>query len=110
MQFLASAEATMIIHRNNPVPQIQATDCLDLPLSGPVRSKRRKHLGNSSSHIPFLERPTCTIGQACSAVGLGRTKFYELIKAGDVKTVLLGRRRLVHVASLMRLLGMDNPT
>jgi hypothetical protein len=29
--------------------------------------------------IPFVERLTCTIAEACEATGLGRTKLYELI-------------------------------
>lgn len=32
----------------------------------------------ASSTIPFVERPTCTIAEACSAVGFGKTKLYDL--------------------------------
>lgn len=56
------------------------------------------------STIPFNERPTCTIAEACSAAGFGRTKLYELIGGGAVDTVMIGRRRLVRVPSLLRLL------
>lgn len=55
--------------------------------------------------IPFLERPTCSIAEACSAAGFGRTKMYELIDGGAVKAVKIGRRRLIQVPSLLRLLG-----
>lgn len=55
--------------------------------------------------IPFQERPTCTVTEACDAVGLGKTKFYELLGKGAVETVWIGRRRLVRVPSLLRLLG-----
>jgi len=34
------------------------------------------------SHIPFCERPTCSINEACRAVGFGRTKLYDLIDEG----------------------------
>jgi hypothetical protein len=36
--------------------------------------------------------------------GIGRTKFYELINEGRVKTVTIGRRRLVFVASIREML------
>jgi excisionase family DNA binding protein len=57
---------------------------------------------------PFVQRPTCTIAEACDAVGLGRTKLYELIGGGEVDTISIGRRRLVRVDSLLRLLKIDN--
>jgi len=41
-----------------------------------------------------------SIAEACRLSGLGRTVFYELIGAGAIETVKLGRRRLVVVASL----------
>ncbi len=54
--------------------------------------------------IPFAQRLTCTIDEACNATGLGRTKLYELIGAGCVATNTIGRRRLVSVRSLPTLL------
>jgi hypothetical protein len=36
--------------------------------------------------IPFAQRLTCTIAQACEVTGLGRTKLYELIGDGQVST------------------------
>lgn len=53
--------------------------------------------------IPFGERPTCTIAEACQATGLGRSKLYELISAGQIDTARIGRRRLVRVPSLLQL-------
>jgi excisionase family DNA binding protein len=47
--------------------------------------------------IPFAERLTCTIAEACEAAGLGRTKLYELIGEGHLDTTTIGRRRLVLV-------------
>lgn len=35
--------------------------------------------------------------------GIGRSKLYELIKAGEVETVKIGTATLVKVASLHRL-------
>ena len=58
--------------------------------------------------IPFAERLTCTIAEACRATGLGRTKLYELIGEGHLDTTTIGRRRLVLVRSLRTLLlGYD---
>ena len=57
--------------------------------------------------IPFAERLTCTIAEACEATGLGRTKMYELIGEGCLETTTIGRRRLVRVSSLRELLEQD---
>jgi hypothetical protein len=57
--------------------------------------------------IPFAARLTCTIADACGASGLGRTKLYELIGNGTVCTTTVGRRRLVLVSSLLRLLRVE---
>ena len=54
--------------------------------------------------IPFAQRLTCTIDEACQATGLGRTKLYELIGAGYLDTTTIGRRRLVVIDSLRSLL------
>ncbi|GMO92878.1 excisionase family DNA-binding protein [Bradyrhizobium sp. TM239] len=57
----------------------------DMPMSS--------HLGR----LPFAQRLTCTVAEACEATGLGRTKIYELIGDGRVTTTTVGRRRLVNV-------------
>jgi excisionase family DNA binding protein len=54
--------------------------------------------------IPFAQRLSCTIAQACEVTGLGRTMLYELIGNGHLITTTVGRRRLVLVRSLMSLL------
>ncbi|WP_077510165.1 helix-turn-helix domain-containing protein [Sphingomonas sp. LM7] len=33
-------------------------------------------------------------------IGIGRSKFYELIAAGDIETIKVGVRRLVLLSSL----------
>ena len=65
------------------------------PLS-PRKSKERT--------IPFSQRLSCTIDEACEATSLGRTKLYELIGAGQLATITVGRRRLVIVRGLLSLL------
>ena len=57
-----------------------------------------------SKAIPFAQRFTCTINEACEVTGLGRTKLYELIGDGHLATTTVGRRRLVVVRSLLSLL------
>lgn len=47
---------------------------------------------------------TVTIADALSLSGLGRTKLYELINDGMLETVKIGRRRLIKMESLERLL------
>ncbi len=49
--------------------------------------------------IPFAQRLSCTIAEACQVTGLGRTKLYELIAEGHLATTTIGRRRLVLAAA-----------
>ncbi len=53
-----------------------------------------------TSAIPFRERLSCTIPEACAATGLGRTKLYEQIGAGRVQTRKFGTRTLIVVEIL----------
>lgn len=46
---------------------------------------------------------TVTVKVALAMISIGRTRFYELVAAGQITTVKIGRRRLVHVGSLQRL-------
>lgn len=57
-----------------------------------------------SQTVPFVQKLTCTINEACEMTGLGRTKLYELIGDGHLVTTTVGRRRLVVVRSLLSLL------
>jgi excisionase family DNA binding protein len=58
--------------------------------------------------VPFQERPTCTVAEACAAAGIGMTKLYELIGSGAIESVTIGRRRLIRVDSLLRLLAVGD--
>ena len=42
-----------------------------------------------------IEKRAYRIDEFCAAYGLGRTKVYELIKSGKLRTVLVDGRRLV---------------
>ena len=63
--------------------------------------------GAELSTLPFAQRLTCTIDDACEVTGLGRTKPYELIGAGRIVTTTIGRPRLVVVRSLLALLDTN---
>jgi hypothetical protein len=63
--------------------------------------------GTANKRIPFGQRPTCTVAEACDAAGLGRTKLYELIGGGQLDTLTIGRRRLVRIPSLLKLLEAE---
>lgn len=45
-----------------------------------------------------------TVNQTCEELCIGRTKFYELIREGHLRSVLLGCRRLVLKESVERFL------
>ena len=47
----------------------------------------------------------CAIPEAARALGLGRSKVYELIGEGRLETVTIGRRRLIRIASVRALAG-----
>ena len=42
-----------------------------------------------------VEPEAFSVDQACAVAGVGKTKFYEIVAAGTLKTRRLGRRRLV---------------
>ena len=39
----------------------------------------------------------------CTSVGLGKTKFYELLREGKIKTISIGGRRLVPADEAQRI-------
>ncbi|MCJ7420945.1 helix-turn-helix domain-containing protein [Sphingomicrobium astaxanthinifaciens] len=43
---------------------------------------------------------TISINDAAQAMGIGRTKLYELINKGDVTAVKVGRRTLIKTSSI----------
>lgn len=47
---------------------------------------------------------TATVKEACEITGLGKTKLYDLMNAGAIRTTTVGRRRLVSMDSLRALL------
>ena len=41
------------------------------------------------------------VAHFCKAIGLGKTKFYELVAAGKIRTVLIGGRRLIPILTMI---------
>jgi hypothetical protein len=57
------------------------------------------------SAIPFCDRPTCRIDEACEASGLGRSSIYAAMKDNRLEYSKVGKRTLISVPSLLRLIG-----
>ena len=61
----------------------------------------------SLSSVPFSQRLSCTIKEASKASGLGPTTIYALISDGTLESTKVGRRRLILVRSLRKLIEGD---
>lgn len=60
------------------------------------------------SAAPQAAKPLAvSVTTACKLLGVGNTTMWALIKGGRVKTVSIGRRRLVIYSSLELLLAAD---
>lgn len=53
------------------------------------------------------EKLTYTISEAASAAGVGRTKLYELINAGELPLIKIGTRSLVRRSDIIDLLARN---
>ncbi|MGL3105055.1 helix-turn-helix domain-containing protein [Bradyrhizobium sp. BR 1432] len=80
-------------------------DLLEEDGRSPPRSSLSSTNDRDGKVVPFRERLSCTVDEACTVTGLGRTKLYELIGSGQLVTTTIGRRRLVIVRSLLELVG-----
>ena len=47
---------------------------------------------------------TATIGNFCEISDIGRSKVYELLDAGDLDSIKIGKRRLIVLDSYRRLI------
>ena len=54
-----------------------------------------------------MDRITLTIPEAARLLGIGRSAAYEAAKTGDIPTAKFGRRIVVPLAKLERLLGLQ---
>jgi hypothetical protein len=37
------------------------------------------------THIPFMDRPTCSVAEACFAASIGKTTLYDLMDRVSLK-------------------------
>jgi excisionase family DNA binding protein len=75
-------------------------------------SEKSSFLFLSKARFPKLqiEKRAYRIDEFCAAFGLGRTKVYQLIKSGKLRSVLIDGRRLVPRDAAEALLsGPDEP-
>ena len=56
-------------------------------------------------HLDPCDRITATIPEFRRISGIGRSRIYELLDAGDLESVHLGTRRLILIDSYSRLLA-----
>jgi hypothetical protein len=61
------------------------------------------------SEIPFRQRLCCTVREACQTSSWGHDKIFRLIKEGRLASRKIDGRRMIVVASLLQLLGLDQP-
>jgi excisionase family DNA binding protein len=54
---------------------------------------------------PDTQRRTCTVPEAARALGICRNKAYEAAKVGELPTIRIGKRLLVPVIALERMLN-----
>jgi excisionase family DNA binding protein len=59
--------------------------------------------GFEEGTMDTLKPMLCSISDAAAALGLGRSKTYQLIAEGKLATVTIGRRRLVRLDSIRAL-------
>src|SRR5690349_7439261 len=71
--------------------------------AAPNRAARRRGAAQKRQGDPLAVH----VDEAIETSGLGRTKIYALIKEGKLKTVAIGRRRLVVFSSLMALVAPE---
>ena len=51
-----------------------------------------------------IERRTVTVQEAASISGVGRNKAYEAVRSGEIPAIRIGKRLLVPIVALERLL------
>jgi excisionase family DNA binding protein len=62
---------------------------------------------------PMPERKLLTVEEAAELLHIGKTKTYALVKSGELKSVLIGRLRRIHIDAVNEYaagLAVANPT
>lgn len=63
----------------------------------------------TGSPKPHNERMTVTVKEAADLLGVSRSLAYEMVAAGTLPSLRLGRRIVVPRAALLRMLNGDQP-
>lgn len=63
------------------------------------------NLSEAQAHEPLLPHPTCSIEEAASLLGIGRSTAYTAARDGSLPTLRISRRLLVPTAKLLEMLG-----
>ena len=53
----------------------------------------------------YEDKLAFSVNEFCEKVGLGRTTFYKLLNDKEIRTVVIGGRRLIPVSEVERLLS-----
>lgn len=56
-----------------------------------------------------MEKMYVSVREACATLSVGRSHLYEMMNAGTVESIKLGKRRLITVASLKSLAAATCP-
>lgn len=54
-----------------------------------------------------MQQITCSVDEAAKALGIGRVTLYKYINDGTLQSARVGKRRLIHVDSIRRLIGAE---
>src|SRR5262245_48853206 len=74
-------------------------------LPTPKLAVRRKKVGRPRLQpLAFEQRLTCSVGEACRHLGVSKPTIYRLINEGRLRSSLVRKKRLIHVADLLALL------
>jgi excisionase family DNA binding protein len=72
--------------------------------SGSLTSEPEQLVPGSSERLAIYQPLSVRVREACRLTGIGRSKLYELIAAGDIEIVKVGTITLIPVESLRRFL------
>jgi len=76
----------------------------DVPTRVYPKAGTAKPTAELKRSVPFRERLGCSVSEACAVLSVGRTFLYELIAEHRIEVIKLGRRTIVSVPSLLKLL------
>ena len=76
-------------------------------IAAPTRPRRKRTSGEEPVHLDVhvAEPLLLTVEQAADRLGIGRSLLYELLAAGDIDSVHVGRLRRIPVEALAEYVG-----